>query len=121
MTKAGWVGYAIRHFSFGNPPAAWQPFPFRRRINHGWQNQFPWTSGSSDFGRVSAGGLLPTAVACDIIFWVTHNPNWAHISYWLIAAGVISGVVAAIFGLADWVGARQRDAGKTAGRLASRC
>jgi uncharacterized membrane protein len=59
-------------------------------------------------------GLLPTAVACDIIFWVTHNPNWAHISYWLIAAGVISGVVAAIFGFADWWGL---DSGTRAKRL----
>ena len=47
-------------------------------------------------------GLLPTAVACDIIYWYTHNPNWGHIAYWLIAAGVLSGLVAAIFGFADW-------------------
>ncbi len=47
-------------------------------------------------------GLLPTAVACDIIYWVTHNPNWGHIAYWLIAAGVLSGLVAAVFGFADW-------------------
>ncbi|HET9417908.1 MAG TPA: DUF2231 domain-containing protein [Chthoniobacterales bacterium] len=48
-------------------------------------------------------GLLPTAVACDIIYLVRNNPNWAHISYWLVAAGVLSGVVAAFFGIADWV------------------
>jgi uncharacterized membrane protein len=47
-------------------------------------------------------GLLPTALACDAIYWVTHNPNWGHIAYWLIAAGVLSGMVAAIFGFADW-------------------
>jgi uncharacterized membrane protein len=28
--------------------------------------------------------------------------TWGHIAYWLIAAGVVSGVVAAIFGFADW-------------------
>ena len=49
-------------------------------------------------------GLLPSAVACDIIYLVRNNPNWGHISYWLIAAGVISGVVAAGFGFADWLG-----------------
>ena len=49
-------------------------------------------------------GLLPTAVVCDLIYWYTHNPNWGHIAYWLIAAGVISGLVAAVFGLADWLG-----------------
>ena len=48
-------------------------------------------------------GLLPAAVACDIIFLIRHNPNWAHISYWLIAGGVLSGLVAAIFGFADWL------------------
>jgi uncharacterized membrane protein len=49
-------------------------------------------------------GLLPTAVACDIIYWVSRNPNWGHMAYWLIAAGVLSGVVAALFGFADWLG-----------------
>jgi uncharacterized membrane protein len=48
-------------------------------------------------------GLLPTAVGCDIIYLVRNNPNWAHISYWLIAAGVLSGIVAAGFGFADWL------------------
>ncbi len=48
-------------------------------------------------------GLLPSAVICDIIYLVRHNPNWGHISYWLIAAGVISGLFAAIFGFADWL------------------
>ena len=49
-------------------------------------------------------GLLPTAVACDLIFLWRHNPHWAHISYWLIAGGVLSGLVAAVFGFADWLG-----------------
>lgn len=48
-------------------------------------------------------GLLPAAVACDIIYLVRGNPNWAHISYWLIAAGVLSGIVAAFFGFIDWL------------------
>lgn len=48
-------------------------------------------------------GLLPTAVACDIIYLLRGNPNWAHISYWLVAGGVLSGIVAAFFGFADWL------------------
>jgi uncharacterized membrane protein len=48
-------------------------------------------------------GLLPAAVACDIIYLVRNNPNWAHMSYWLIAAGVLSGIIAAGFGFADWL------------------
>jgi uncharacterized membrane protein len=59
-------------------------------------------------------GLLPTAVACDLIYLARSNPNWAHISYWLIAGGVISGLVAAIFGFADWLAL---DSGTRAKRL----
>lgn len=59
-------------------------------------------------------GLLPTAVACDLIFLWRHNPHWSHISYWLIAGGVLSGLVAAVFGFADWWGL---DSGTRAKRL----
>ena len=59
-------------------------------------------------------GLLPTAVACDIIYLLRNNPNWGHISYWLIAAGVLSGIVAAGFGFADWLAL---DSGTRAKRL----
>jgi uncharacterized membrane protein len=48
-------------------------------------------------------GLLSGAVMCDIIYLVEGNPNWGHISYWLVAGGVLSGLFAAIFGLADWL------------------
>jgi len=48
-------------------------------------------------------GLLPAAVVCDIIFLIRHNPNWDHISYWLIAGGVLSAVGAALFGFVDWL------------------
>src|SRR5712691_847010 len=59
-------------------------------------------------------GLLPTAVACDIIYLLRNNPNWGHISYWLIAAGVLSGIVAAGFGFTDWLAL---DSGTRAKRL----
>lgn len=49
-------------------------------------------------------GLLPAAVACDFIYLIRHNPSWAHISYWLIAGGVLSGLLAAVFGFIDWLG-----------------
>lgn len=47
-------------------------------------------------------GLLPAAVACDIIYLVHGGAHWAHFGYWLLVAGIISGVVAASVGLADW-------------------
>lgn len=47
-------------------------------------------------------GLLATAVGFDIARIVTDNPRWADISYWMIAIGIISGLIAAVFGLIDW-------------------
>lgn len=49
-------------------------------------------------------GLFPAAVVCDIIFLVRNNPHWGHIAFWLIAGGVLGGLVAAIFGFLDWLG-----------------
>jgi len=48
-------------------------------------------------------GLLATSVIFDIVYLSTKNNYWAGISYWLIAVGVIGGLVAAIFGLIDWL------------------
>ena len=48
-------------------------------------------------------GLLPAAVACDIVFLVHGGPHWAHMAYWLIVAGILSGIAAAICGFADWL------------------
>src|SRR5438477_6663406 len=49
-------------------------------------------------------GLLPVAAIFDIIYLYTANGHWADVSYWIIAAGVIGGLVAAVFGLIDWLG-----------------
>ncbi len=47
-------------------------------------------------------GLLATAVAFDVAYLVTENGRWADISYWLIVAGLLSGLAAAVFGAIDW-------------------
>lgn len=49
-------------------------------------------------------GLLATAVIFDVIHLVTGTPRWAEVAYWMIAAGIIGGLVAAPFGLIDWLG-----------------
>jgi uncharacterized membrane protein len=49
-------------------------------------------------------GLLATAVIFDVIHLVTGTPRWAEIAYWMIAAGIVGGLVAALFGLIDWLG-----------------
>jgi len=48
-------------------------------------------------------GLLVTSVVFDVIYLATNDPTFATVSYWMIAAGVIGGVLAAIFGLIDWL------------------
>jgi uncharacterized membrane protein len=48
-------------------------------------------------------GLLPVAAIFDIVYLYTKNGHWADVSYWMIAAGVIGGLLAAVFGLIDWL------------------
>jgi uncharacterized membrane protein len=48
-------------------------------------------------------GLLATAVVFDIIHLASGNPLWAEISYWMIAAGLVGGLLAAPPGLIDWM------------------
>ena len=43
-------------------------------------------------------GLLSTAVIFDIIYLATGNPTWTTVSFWMIAAGIIGGLLAAVFG-----------------------
>lgn len=60
-------------------------------------------------------GLLGTAVIFDIIHLASANPRWAEISYWMIAAGVIGGLVAAPPGLIDWLAIPSRTRAKVVG------
>lgn len=48
-------------------------------------------------------GLLSTAVIFDVIYLVTANLTWATVSFWMIAAGVVGGLLAALFGLIDFL------------------
>jgi uncharacterized membrane protein len=48
-------------------------------------------------------GLLSTSVIFDVVHLLTGNGKWSEISFWMIAAGVIGGLVAAVFGLIDWL------------------
>jgi uncharacterized membrane protein len=48
-------------------------------------------------------GLLTTAVIFDILYLVTDRNGFAIASAYAIAAGVIGGLVAAVFGLIDWL------------------
>src|ERR1041384_8597810 len=48
-------------------------------------------------------GLLAMAIVFDMIHLATANGYWSEISYWMIAAGVVTGLLAAPFGLIDWL------------------
>jgi uncharacterized membrane protein len=48
-------------------------------------------------------GLLATALLFDIGFLATSDGYWSEIAYWMIAAGLAGGLVAAPFGLIDWL------------------
>ncbi len=48
-------------------------------------------------------GLLATAVIFDIITLVWGAGRWSEMSFWMILVGVIGGLVAAVFGLIDFL------------------
>ena len=48
-------------------------------------------------------GLLGTAVVFDVLRMLTDNEAFATASHYMIAAGVLSGLVAAVFGLIDYL------------------
>jgi uncharacterized membrane protein len=48
-------------------------------------------------------GLLSTSVVFDVVHLLAGNGKWSEVSFWMIAAGVIGGLAAAVFGLIDWL------------------
>ena len=62
-------------------------------------------------------GLLATALAFDAIQLVTGNGFWSVIAYWMIAAGIVTGLLAAPFGLIDWLGIPSGTRAKRVGAL----
>jgi uncharacterized membrane protein len=48
-------------------------------------------------------GLLATSFVFDIVYLSTDNTRWADISFWMIASGIAGGLVAALFGLIDFL------------------
>ena len=48
-------------------------------------------------------GLLSTAVVFDVLYVITGNEDLARFAFWAQAAGLVGGLVAALFGLIDWL------------------
>jgi uncharacterized membrane protein len=48
--------------------------------------------------------FLVTVLATDIVYLNTDEPGWATASLWLVGAGVVTALVAALFGFTDFLG-----------------
>jgi uncharacterized membrane protein len=48
-------------------------------------------------------GLLATAVVFDVIYLVTNAPHWTEMAFYMIGAGIIGGIAAAVPGWIDWL------------------
>jgi uncharacterized membrane protein len=62
-------------------------------------------------------GLLATSVIFDIIYLITGNGYWTELAFWMIAAGVIGGLISAVFGLIDWLAIPNNTRAKMVGIL----
>ena len=49
-------------------------------------------------------GLLATAVILDLVALITNSARWHEVAFWMVGAGVLGGLLAAPFGLIDWLG-----------------
>jgi uncharacterized membrane protein len=62
-------------------------------------------------------GLLATSVIFDVIYFATGNGQFSVVSYWMIIAGIIGGLVAAVPGFVDWLAIPKGTRAKRVGLL----
>lgn len=62
-------------------------------------------------------GLLSGAVIFDVIRMITGNPAWSQAAFYMIIAGILGGLAAALFGLLDWKAITSGTRAKRIGRL----
>ena len=60
-------------------------------------------------------GLLGAAVIFDLIAKFTANQGFFSVSYWMIAAGIVGGLLAAVFGFMDWLSIRPNTRARSVG------
>ncbi len=48
-------------------------------------------------------GLLSTSLVFDVVHLLKGDRLWLQLAFWNIAAGIIGGLAAAVFGLIDWL------------------
>lgn len=57
--------------------------------------------------------FLVGTLVTDLAFWGTSDPFWARASAWLVGAGVVMGLLAAVFGFIDFVTIERARRGST--------
>src|ERR687895_69285 len=62
-------------------------------------------------------GLLAMALIFDVIAIVLADGYWSEIAFWMVAAGVVTGLLAAPFGTIDWLGIPSGTRAKRVGAL----
>jgi uncharacterized membrane protein len=62
-------------------------------------------------------GLLTTAAVFDVIYLFTLKSGWAMTSFYVIAAGIVGGALAAVFGLIDFLGIPKKTRARRIGFL----
>jgi uncharacterized membrane protein len=62
-------------------------------------------------------GLLGTSVIFDLLYWFTNGQTWSEVSFWMIASGIIGGLIAAPWGTIDWFAIPQGTRAKRVGLL----
>jgi uncharacterized membrane protein len=62
-------------------------------------------------------GLLATAVIFDVLFLIFRTPAFTAVSFYMIAAGILGGLAAAIFGFIDWLGLPSNTRAKSVGLM----
>jgi uncharacterized membrane protein len=62
-------------------------------------------------------GLLATSLLFDVIAILTHRPGLMQAAWYMIAAGVVSGLLAAVFGLIDFLAIPSNTRAKRVGAM----
>jgi uncharacterized membrane protein len=62
-------------------------------------------------------GSLAIAVVFDIIHLATGQPTFAIVAYWMILAGIVTGILAAPFGTVDWAAIPKNTRAKRIGAM----
>ena len=60
-------------------------------------------------------GLLATAAFFDVITLITSDGKWSTMAWYMIAAGITGGQLAAVFGLIDWLAIPRNTRAKAVG------